>query len=63
MFVLRTKGTQQSSRNIILQDTPFDAVIKITVIPIQVMKKECMAILNLNKVRLVNDETFMRNPD
>ena len=27
------------------------------------MKKECMAILNQNKVRLVNDETSMRNPD
>ena len=27
------------------------------------MKKECMAILNQKKVRLVNYETSMRNPD
>ena len=27
------------------------------------MKKECMAILNQKKLRLVNDETSMRNPD
>ena len=54
---------QQSSRNIILQYAVYDAVRKITVTPIQYMKKECMLILNQKKVGLVNDETFTSNPD
>ena len=63
MVFLLAKGTQQSPRNIILQAASYDAVRKRTVIPIQDMKKECMAILNQKKVRLVNYETSMRNPD
>ena len=63
MVVPIAKGMQQSSRNIILQYAVYDAVRKITVIPIQDMKKECMLILNQKKVRLVNDETFTSNPD
>ena len=39
MVVLQAKGIQQSPRNIILQDAVYDAAIKITVIPIQDMKK------------------------
>ena len=39
MVVLREKGTQQSSSNIILQDAAYDAVREITVIPIQDMNK------------------------
>ena len=35
MFVLLERVTQQFSRNIILQATVYEAVIKITVIPIQ----------------------------
>ena len=41
----------------------YDAVRKGTFTPIQDMKKECMTIINQKKVRLVNDETSMRNPD
>ena len=58
-----SKGTQQSSRKIILRDAAYDAMRKITVIPIQYMKRERMTILNKNKVRLVNDETSSSNPD
>ena len=36
---------------------------KRTVTPIQDMKKKCIAILNQKKVRLINYETSMRNPD
>ena len=63
MVVLQEKGTQQSPRNIILRAAAYDTARKITVIHIQDAKKECMAILNQKKVRLVNDETSMRNPD
>ena len=40
----------------------YDAVRKITVVSIQDMNKECMAVLNQKKVILVNDEKSMRNP-
>ena len=63
MVVLQEKGTQQSSRNIILQDAACGTVRKIIVIHIQDMKKEFMAIINKKRVRLVNDETSMINPD
>ena len=63
MAVLREKGTQKSSRNIILRAAVYDTVIKVTVIPIQDIKEECMALLNQKKVRLVNYETSMRNHD
>ena len=63
MVVLRAKGTQKSSKNIILQAAAYDAVKKIKIIHIQDMKIECMVILNKNKVRLLNYETSMRNPD
>ena len=63
MVVLRAKGTQQSSRNIILRAAEYETVRKITVIPIQDMKKEFMAIINKKRVRLLNDETYIRNPD
>ena len=63
MVFLRVNGTQQFSRNIILQAAASNAVRKIIVIPIQYMNKECMMMLNQNKVILVNDETSMRNPD
>ena len=63
MVVLRSKGTQQSSRKIILQSAVYYAVRKITSTPIQDMRKEFMAIQNHNKVILVNDETSMRKPD
>ena len=36
---------------------------KRTVTPIQDTKKECMAVLNQKKARLVKNETSMRNPD
>ena len=36
---------------------------KITVVPIQDMKKEYKTIVDQNNVRLVNYENFMRNPD
>ena len=62
-MVVLWASTQQSSSNIILQAAAYAAVRKITVIPIQDTKKECMAILKQNKVRLVNDENSMRNPD
>ena len=39
MVLLRAKGTQQSSMDIILKDAAYDAVRKITVIHIQDMKK------------------------
>ena len=63
MVVLRAKGMQQSSWDIILQAAAYDTVRKITFIPIQNMKKEFMAILNQKKVILVNDESYTRNPD
>ena len=63
MVVLQAKGKQQSSRNIILRAAEYDTVRKITVIPIQDTKKEFMAIINQKRVRLVNDETYMSNPD
>ena len=63
MVVVRANGMQQSSRNIIIRSAAYETVRKRTVIPIQEMKKECMAILNQKKLRLVNDETSMRNPD
>ena len=63
MVLLQAKGVKQLSRNIILPAAVYDAVRKITVIPIQYMKKECMPILNQKKVILVNDETSMRKPD
>ena len=63
MLFLRKNGMQQSSGNIILQNSAYDAVRKITVTPIQYMKKECMAVLNKKKVRLVNYETYMKNND
>ena len=40
----------------------YDAVRKITVVSIQDMNKECMAVLNQKKVILVNNEKSMRNP-
>ena len=63
MVVLQEKGTQQSLRNVILRAAAYDAARKRTVIPIQDMNKECMAILNQKKVIFVNDETSMRKPD
>ena len=63
MVVLQSKGTQQSSRDILLQSTSYDSVRKRTVIPIQYINKECMVILNQNKVMLLNDETSTKNPD
>ena len=63
MVLIRTKGTQQSSRKIILLAALYDAVRKRTVILIQERKKEFMMILNQTKAILVNDETSRRNPD
>ena len=63
MVVLQGKGSQQSSRNIVLIYAAYDDTIKRTVIHIQEMKKECMMILKQNKVRLVNDEKSRRKPD
>ena len=39
MVVLRVKGTQQSSRNMILRAAAYDAAIKLTVTPIEETKK------------------------
>ena len=63
MVVLQAKGTQKSSKNIILQAAAYEAVRKIKIIPIQDTKKGCMVILNKNKVRLLNDETSMSKTD
>ena len=57
MVVLQAKGTQQSSGSIIICAAAHDAARKRIFTPIQDIKKECMAILNQKKVRLVNDET------
>ena len=63
MVVLREKGTQKSSRNIILQYAADDTGREKTVIPNQEIKKEYTMILHQKKVRLVNDETYRRKPD
>ena len=49
--------------NIILQAAAYDTVRKRTVISIEDVNKEGMAILNQNKVRLENNETSMSKPD
>ena len=53
IVVLREKGEQQSSRSIILQDAAYEAVRKITVIPIQDIKKQFMTTLNQKKAVLI----------
>ena len=63
MVVLQEKGMQKLSRGIILRAAVYDAVIKITVISIQYINKECMTTINQKNVILVNDETSMSNPD
>ena len=63
MVILRSKGGQKPSSNIVLWSAVYDAVRKWTVIPTQETKKECMMIMQQKKVRLVNDVTSRSNPD
>ena len=63
MVFLQEKSSQQSSRNIVLQDAEYDAVRKLTVISIQEMKREFRMILQQNKSRSENDVTTRKNPD
>ena len=62
MFLFWAKGTQTLLIKFILQDAAYEAVRKITLIPIQYMKKEWISILNQKKVIFVNYETSMSNP-
>ena len=62
-FSSKQRVLKNHQRKIILWAAVYDAVRKGTFTPIQDMKKECMTIINQKKVRLVNDETSMRNPD
>ena len=63
MVFLQEKSSQQSSRNIVLQDAEYDAVRKLTVISIQEMKREFRMILQKNKLISENDVTTRKNPD
>ena len=63
MVVIQEKGTQQSLMKIILQAAAYDTVRKRTVISIEYVNKEGMAILNQNKARLENNETSISKPD
>ena len=62
MVVLQEKGSQKSSRNIVLQAAAYDAVTKKNVTPIQEINIGFTMMLQQKKVILENDVTTWKNP-
>ena len=55
MVIVWEKGSiQQQSRNIILRAVAYDTVQKLTILPLQEMKREFMMIIKQKKVTLSN---------
>ena len=52
MVVLRSKGIQQSFRNLVLRAAAYDTARKQNIVPIQETKEEHMKILKQKKARL-----------